>query len=53
MLPQWISEAHVMVFGLLVIFVIRYMANGIVGDWTKIAGLWSRDKQLSLANGGK
>jgi branched-chain amino acid transport system permease protein len=53
MLPQWISEAHVLVFGLLVIFVIRYMANGIVGDWTKITGLWSRDKQLSFANGGK
>lgn len=53
LLPRWISEAHVLVFGLLVIFVIRYMANGIVGDWGKITGLWSRDRQLSFVNGGK
>ncbi len=34
--PQWISEAHALVFGLLVIFVIMFLANGIVGDWGKI-----------------
>lgn len=34
--PRWISEAHALVFGLLVIFVIMFMANGIVGDWGKI-----------------
>lgn len=51
-LPQWVSEAHVLVFGLLVIFVIRYMANGIVGDWAKILGSWSKKKQLSYSNGG-
>jgi len=51
-LPQWVSEAHVLVFGLLVIFVIRYLANGIVGDWTKIMGLWSKKKQLSYSDGG-
>ncbi|MGV8073830.1 MAG: branched-chain amino acid ABC transporter permease [Syntrophobacteraceae bacterium] len=39
--PKWMSEAHVLVFGLLVIFVIRYMANGIVGDWRKIRRLWA------------
>jgi len=42
--PRWVSEAHVLVFGLLVIFAIRYMANGIVGDWPKIRRLWSRTK---------
>jgi len=36
MAPKWISQAHALVFGLLVIFVILFMANGIVGDWTKI-----------------
>ncbi len=34
--PKWISHAHALVFGLLVIFVIMFMANGIVGDWSKI-----------------
>lgn len=43
-LPKWVSEAHVLAFGLLVIFVIRFMANGIVGDWPKIRRLWSRGK---------
>jgi branched-chain amino acid transport system permease protein len=34
--PRWVSQAHALVFGLLVIFVILYLANGIVGDWGKI-----------------
>jgi branched-chain amino acid transport system permease protein len=34
--PKWVSQAHALVFGLLVIFVILFMANGVVGDWTKI-----------------
>jgi branched-chain amino acid transport system permease protein len=34
--PNWISQAHALVFGLLVIFVIMFMANGVVGDWGKI-----------------
>jgi len=34
--PKWISQAHALVFGLLVIFVIMFLANGIVGDWPKI-----------------
>ncbi|MGA7878550.1 MAG: branched-chain amino acid ABC transporter permease [Desulfoferrobacter sp.] len=52
LLPQWVSEAHVLVFGLLVIFVIRYMANGIVGDWSKIVGHWFRKKPLSYSSSG-
>jgi branched-chain amino acid transport system permease protein len=50
--PKWVSEAHVLVFGLLVIFVIRYMANGIVGDWPKIRKLWSKSKEASYSTGG-
>jgi len=34
--PKWTSQAHALVFGLLVIFVIMFLANGIVGDWDKI-----------------
>jgi len=34
--PRWTSQAHALVFGLLVIFVIMFLANGIVGDWGKI-----------------
>ncbi|OIP93170.1 MAG: branched-chain amino acid ABC transporter permease [Syntrophaceae bacterium CG2_30_49_12] len=34
--PKWISQAHALVFGLLVIFVIMFLANGVLGDWGKI-----------------
>lgn len=40
--PKWISQGHALVFGLLVIFVIMYLANGIVGDWRKIRSIFSR-----------
>ena len=51
-MPKWVSEAHVLVFGLLVIFVIRFMANGIVGDWSKIQRIWGRGKDLPSARAG-
>lgn len=35
--PDWVSRFHAMAFGLLVIFVILYMAGGVVGDWDLIA----------------
>jgi len=34
--PRWTSEAHALVFGLLVVFAIMFLPNGVVGDWTKI-----------------
>ncbi len=34
--PSWVSGMHAFVFGLLVIFVILYMAGGILGDWDLI-----------------
>jgi branched-chain amino acid transport system permease protein len=34
--PSWVSEGHALVFGLLVIFVIMFLPNGIVGDWNKV-----------------
>jgi branched-chain amino acid transport system permease protein len=40
--PEWLSEVHVLVFGLLVILVILFMANGVVGDWPKIKRLFLR-----------
>lgn len=40
--PKWVSQAHVLAFGLLVMFVILYMANGVVGDWPKIKRLFLR-----------
>jgi len=42
--PKWISQAHALVFGLLVIFVIMFMANGVVGDWAKIKRVVFRTK---------
>lgn len=35
--PEWLSRFHSLIFGLLVIFVILYLAGGIVGDWKLIA----------------
>jgi branched-chain amino acid transport system permease protein len=34
--PSWVSESHALVFGLIVIFVILFLSNGVVGDWGKI-----------------
>ena len=34
--PAWTSEAHALVFGLLVMFVILFLPNGVIGDWAKI-----------------
>lgn len=51
--PRWVSELHVFVFGLLVIFVILYMANGIVGDWNKIRRLWSGKAGSAVTSTGK
>lgn len=42
--PKWVSQSHALVFGLLVIFVILYLANGIVGDWPKIRRLVLRSR---------
>jgi branched-chain amino acid transport system permease protein len=43
--PRWVSQSHALVFGLLVIFVILYMANGVVGDWPKIKRVIMRRKE--------
>jgi branched-chain amino acid transport system permease protein len=45
--PAWTSEAHILVFGLLVIFVILFLPNGIVGDWSKIKRKMFRIKASS------
>ena len=33
---KYVSEAHVLTFGLLVILVILYLPNGVVGDWLRV-----------------
>ncbi|MBW2094422.1 MAG: branched-chain amino acid ABC transporter permease [Deltaproteobacteria bacterium] len=45
--PKYVSKAHALVFGLLVIFVIMFLANGIVGDWAKIKRFVFRLKTTS------
>lgn len=37
---EFITKAHVMGFGILVVVAILYMPNGFVGDWHKITGLF-------------
>jgi branched-chain amino acid transport system permease protein len=37
-----------MVFGLLVVFVIMFLANGVVGDWSKIKRYVFRIKPSSV-----
>ncbi|MBW1722824.1 MAG: branched-chain amino acid ABC transporter permease [Deltaproteobacteria bacterium] len=44
--PKWISQAHALVFGLLVIFVIMFLANGVVGDWKRIK-FWATGRSTS------
>jgi branched-chain amino acid transport system permease protein len=34
--PAWVSKLHALAFGLLVIFMILYLAGGVVGDWPLI-----------------
>ena len=50
--PKWVSDAHALAFGLLVILAIRYMANGVVGDFPKILNLWTRKKPMPSGAGG-
>jgi branched-chain amino acid transport system permease protein len=39
------TKAHALGFGILVVLVILFMPNGVVGDWQKIAGLVYRGKK--------
>jgi len=50
--PKWVSDAHALAFGLLVILAIRYMANGVVGDFPKILNPWTRKKSMPSGTGG-
>ncbi len=42
LVTRYVSEAHVLTFGLLVVVVILVMPNGLVGDWPKIKRVFSR-----------
>ena len=42
----YIKEAHVLSFGLLVILVILFLPNGVVGDWERLkTALWLRRRE--------
>jgi len=42
---KYISQAHVLGFGILVVVVILVLPNGIVGDWHKIVGIFHRSRK--------
>ncbi len=46
--PEWVSRIHALVFGLLVIFIILYLAGGIVGDWDLIRKKFTRTKSAEV-----
>ena len=50
--PKWVSNTHALAFGLLVILAIRFMANGVVGDFPRIFNLWARKKPNLPAEAG-
>jgi len=41
-LTKYVSQAHVLAFGILVVVVIMAMPNGLTGDWRKLARLFKR-----------
>lgn len=44
MLAGYVTKAHVLGFGVMVVLIIRYMPNGVVGDWHKFAKIIMRRK---------
>jgi len=42
---KYVSQAHVLGFGVLVVLVILLLPNGIVGDWNKIVGVFRRSRK--------
>ncbi len=47
--PAWVSRLHALAFGLLVIFVILYLAGGVVGDWDLIRKKFGLTKKAETA----
>ena len=41
-LTKYVSQAHVLAFGILVVVVIMLLPNGLVGDWRKVSRLFKR-----------
>jgi branched-chain amino acid transport system permease protein len=44
---KYVSHAHVLGFGVLVVLVILYLPNGVVGDWKKITGFFVKKRTSS------
>lgn len=49
-IAKYISHAHVLGFGILVVLVILYLPNGVVGDWDKIVKKFSRSKNKEVTS---
>jgi len=47
-ISEFITKAHVMGFGILVVAAILFLPNGFVGDWNKIIGIFLRKNKRSL-----
>ena len=47
----YVTAAHVLTFGVLVVLVIRFMPNGIVGDWGRLTAYLGRKFSSSKAQG--
>jgi len=45
---KYVSEAHVLGFGILVVLVILLLPNGIVGDWDKLVGRFFRQRKKEV-----
>lgn len=41
-LTSYVSQAHVLAFGILVVVVIMVLPNGLVGDWRKVSRIFKR-----------
>ncbi|MFQ5431800.1 MAG: branched-chain amino acid ABC transporter permease [Nitrospinota bacterium] len=52
-LAAYVTKAHVLGFGILVVLVIRYMPNGVVGDRHKFAEIFLRRKPREAAARGR
>jgi branched-chain amino acid transport system permease protein len=47
-MSEFVTKAHVMGFGILVVISILFLPNGFVGDWHKITGIFRRKKKRGI-----
>ena len=44
-MAEFLTKAHVMGFGIVVVVAILFLPNGVVGDWNKIVGVFTRRRR--------